>query len=211
MNNMTNRNWMEHEKYQLWIAYNQGASFKIMELFFRRSGGSINKYLSRSGIREKCKSHKRNEDSLIKINTLEKLEHLIIACGLDHETVGIEREVTRYWHPSDFAIQKLKEFGIGGPCPWSARVRIDSLPQKSGIGRASIRRPWVFSSMNSARHYIMRNGHRVTPIVRKNAFQWTYVLDGKPVTDAVLLTFANHLRMKHGEPIFLVEGVTYDG
>jgi hypothetical protein len=85
------------------------------------------------------------------------------------------------------------------------------LPKLSAIGRSSFRRAWAYSSLQAAVNTLIRNGRCVVPYNLTNPYGHTYTIDDKRVTDFQLLLEANVIRLKNGHPIFLVEGVTYDG
>jgi hypothetical protein len=206
----SNRPWLEHEKYQLWLAHELKVPLKTMGSHFRRTVSSLNKQISRYGIRDKVASGEKEFDRTAKINKLVELENLLINCGLDKETVGLEREQTRVWQPSPFTVTKLQAFGLYLPCPWAKPQKADKLPKRSGIGRADKRRHSQYASFETVMHYLKRHGHDVKPIPKRPPLQHAFQLNGNSLTEFMLLVEANKLRYENEEPIFLVAGVTYE-
>lgn len=206
MSMKTNKQWQEYEKYQLYLAHYMRASFSVMEQYFGRSATSINKYLSRNGIRNRLKGHTCEH----KIKTVDELHLLIVECGLDKETVGLERQKTRDWSASDFAIQRLKKLGLPLPAPWAKKTRPQLLPIKSGIGRSSFDKSEVFVSLDVIVHYLIRKGFAVKRYARKNPHNWTYIINNKPTSDLQVMIKGNIQRRQHREPLFLVKGLTFE-
>ncbi len=198
--------WKEHEKYQLWLAYQLNVPLQVMGEQLNRSVTAINKYLSRSGIRD----YNSDFQPSVKITQASELDNIFIACGLDNDTVGYEREFTRQWLPSAYTLTQLERYGIRPPCPWGHKTHTINLPVKSGIGRSRRMRDRIECSMATAINALKRKNYQVKHIKNKNPFQWTYELNNKPMTDAQLLLEINIKRVEDKEPIFLVKGVTLD-
>lgn len=210
MNIKSNKTWLEHEKYQIWLAYHAKAPQHVMAEYFDRTKTSLNKYLSRSGIRTKKDDNMSIIKTSCKISTLEDLTELIIACGLDIETVGLERNQTRNWQPSQYTMDALEKYGLKIPESWKIPVKSDQLPKKSGVGCQVVGKDTRIVPFEVTVNYLKRHNYKIAPYTSGNNFQWTYKMNNRPVTDSALLAAANMLRIKNNEPIFLVQGVTFD-
>ncbi len=206
----SSRRWTDLDKYQLWLAYELKTPLLVLEEHFKRTVSSINKFLIVSTIRDKSDRYLKGGTPPVKIRTLEDLTKVLVECGLDKDTVGIEREITRCWKPSGFTMKKLAHYGLHLPCPWGSMQQVADLPIKSGIGRRSTRQVWVYVSMEVVINYLQRIGIDIRRLDYRNPFGWQYLVDNKPATDFICLMKANWEREKRREPIFLVKGVTVE-
>lgn len=184
MHYRSNKPWEEHEKYQLWISYQLHSPFKVMEKYFNRSASGINKYLSRSGIRVACQTFQKAKKDIPKIKSLKQLHKIIILCGLDKETIGLERRHTRKWRPSQSTLSALQLYGISGPAPWKRKQPKKCLPIKSEVGKISKRTPWVYVSLEVIIHYLLRHGYAIYRIPPRNPCGWTHSINNTPVNDS---------------------------
>lgn len=203
--------WMEHENYQLWLGHKLNVSMKVLEEYLGRSVTAINKQLDRSGIRDNVAKNKKPGFKVPKIKVCEHFENIIIMAGLDDLTVGLERQHTRNWQPSIFTKTALDLYGIDGNAPWAAKDVSKKLPVKSRIGRRPLNDIYTMVSTDTCAHYLIRNGFKVSYYHKRNPFQWTYLLNNKPTTDAGLLRQTNIVRASNNEPLFYIKGVTFEG
>lgn len=208
MKQRVNRFWNDLEKYQLWLAYEVKTPLLIMEEHFCRSVTSINKFLSFSGIRNKSPRYISGNEPTVTIKTLEDLQRLFVECGLDKDSVGLEREITRQWRPCGYTLRKLREFDLTLPFPWADMPKIDRLPVKSGIGRKAHSKLGLFVSMEVVASYLTRRGVNIKRLNNRPHFGWTFQIDNKPATDSLCLMKANIERYYHGQPVFMVKGLT---
>lgn len=200
--------WEEHEKYQLWLAYQVRTPLKILEPYFNRSISAINKFLSRSGIRQSCKVELDQRNQKPRVKTFKELEFLFLSIGMDNKTVQLERNFGCQWSPSEKTKAYLFDLGVKGSPPWKVKKTAHRFP----VSSLKLRNDNTYVSLETCCHYLARHGVIIKQLkgYSNPLLNWKYLLNGKPTTDMGILRETNKLRLKNKEPIFHVKNLTVD-
>lgn len=197
--------WQEYEKYQLWIGYHMKVPNKILSIHFDRTISALNKYLVRSGIRHDIQSKLKRKSLDNKILNIENFITLLKHCGIDTPTVKAELQASGKWQLTKYTQEKMTQLAMSKFAPWEEPEEefyseISHKPKKHDM----------YATIQLCISFLNQNGIEVTPITTPNKLGWTYTLNNKPVTDAGLLANTNFLRWQKREPIYLIDGVTFE-
>ncbi|MBY0463286.1 MAG: hypothetical protein K2Q34_08920 [Alphaproteobacteria bacterium] len=179
-----NHPWTEQELSQIKADYLKGEKIKIMAHRLNRSANSINKALSRYGIR----NSKIPTKGYIEWDPAASYCRGKIPPIIEHKSLKPKEKIFKNTSSHSFkTLKRIKK--INQDNPWvSLRDVVDYIKSKGiGIQAFRLNESAIPSAYNEA----------------------TFFLDHKPCSPLKVALFANKLRLEEGKQTFLIKGVTW--
>ncbi len=233
---MSKKRWSEVERYQLWLAHSMDAPIKVTANTLHKTATGVNKALSRFGIRQAGNRPGIKEGHTVNNRVTQKtLEEAIADCQLDGASTSYLDDPDDFV-PSEEIRDKLAVYGVQGQPKWQVRrrvhrpksvdsstvmnSRVDSwaaqqpLPDQTSEEqrqrkRLSDARQWV--DLTVVLDYLAGRGKHVTAYPKSYGDRNSgrdYFLEGKLISEGMLLLRANEMRQAEGLNVVNVDGIT---